>query len=249
MKTLNYVLLLVAALTTTAYAQPKTATQGTILFEKKINNYAILKEIYANDPQAEANFENYKQKNPQFEVYPYKLSFKGNSTLYQPQEDMEYKSPIGQSTSNNIVYTDYANGTFISQKKVFNKQYVLKDAVRSIKWKLTSETRDIAGYPCKRANGVLMDSIYVVAFYSTDILSSGGPELFNGLPGMILGLAIPDEHVTWFATKITIGSVQIKESEVPTTGVPYSLNEYKTFLNTLTRLGPVKKNVIKNALF
>ncbi|MEJ5995794.1 GLPGLI family protein [Pedobacter sp. Du54] len=249
MKNLINLALFIAVFSLHAVAQTKVANQGTILFEKKINNYAILKEIYANDPEGPANFENYKQKNPQFEEYFYKLSFNGSSTLYQPAEQLEIKSPIGQSTSNNIVFTDYSSGKFSSQKKIFNKQYVLKDTVRSIKWKLTTETREIAGYRCKRANGLLMDSIYVVAFYATDVISNGGPELFNGLPGMILGLAIPAEHVTWFATKVTVAPVQIKESDVPTTGIPYNLTEFQTFLNTLTRLGPVKKNVIKNALF
>jgi GLPGLI family protein len=49
---------------------------------------------------------------------------------------------------------------------------------------------------------MIMDSIYVVAFYTDEILTSGGPESFNGLPGMILGVALPHEHITWFATKV-----------------------------------------------
>ena len=47
-----------------------------------------------------------------------------------------------------------------------------------------------------------MDSIYVVAFYTDEILTSGGPESFSGLPGMILGISLPHEHVSWFATKV-----------------------------------------------
>jgi GLPGLI family protein len=48
-----------------------------------------------------------------------------------------------------------------------------------------------------------LDSIYVVAFYTDEIHVSGGPESFHGLPGMILGVAVPHENVTWFATKVT----------------------------------------------
>jgi len=54
----------------------------------------------------------------------------------------------------------------------------------------------------------------VVAFYTDKIPVSGGPESFNGLPGMILEVAVPHEHVTWTATKITGGEVP------PTTVVP-----------------------------
>jgi GLPGLI family protein len=48
----------------------------------------------------------------------------------------------------------------------------------------------IAGFNCRRANAMIMDSIYVVAFYTDEILTTGGPESFSGLPGMILGVAL-----------------------------------------------------------
>ena len=51
---------------------------------------------------------------------------------------------------------------------------------------------------------MVMDSIVVIAFYTDEILTSGGPESFNGLPGMIMGLAIPRLHTTWYATKLAL---------------------------------------------
>jgi GLPGLI family protein len=46
-----------------------------------------------------------------------------------------------------------------------------------------------------------------VAFYSPEIIPQSGPEFFSGLPGMILGLAIPRYYTTWFATKIEIANI------------------------------------------
>jgi GLPGLI family protein len=57
-----------------------------------------------------------------------------------------------------------------------------------------------------------MDSIYVVAFYTDEILAEGGPESFTGLPGMILGISLPHEHVSWFATKVE--AVNVTEAQV-----------------------------------
>ena len=88
-------------------------------------------------------------------------------------------------------------------KQAFEKSFLVKDSIKKIKWKLTDETREIAGYQCHRANALFFDSIYVVAFYTDEILTKGGPESFNGLPGMILGIAIPHQHITIFATKVT----------------------------------------------
>ncbi|MFD2144973.1 GLPGLI family protein [Mucilaginibacter antarcticus] len=89
------------------------------------------------------------------------------------------------------------------QKEYAEKTLLVKDTIRKIKWKLTDETQVVAGYPCRRANGLMLDSIYVVAFYTDDIHVSGGPESFNGLPGMILKLALPHDNVSWVATKVT----------------------------------------------
>ena len=55
----------------------------------------------------------------------------------------------------------------------------------------------------------ICDSVVVVAFYTDEILASTGPESFGGLPGTILGLAIPRLYTTWFATKVEL----LQESE------------------------------------
>lgn len=49
-----------------------------------------------------------------------------------------------------------------------------------------------------------MDSIYIVAFYCPEIEVSGGPSIFNGWPGMILGLSVPEEHLHIFAVDATL---------------------------------------------
>ena len=71
-------------------------------------------------------------------------------------------------------------------------------------WKITGEVRDIAGFECKKAITKINDSVVVVAFYTDQILVKGGPENFNGLPGMILGLAVPRLALTLFATKLEL---------------------------------------------
>ncbi len=90
----------------------------------------------------------------------------------------------------------------VSQKKFYDTEFLLSDSTKSIKWKLEPETRTIAGFECKKAITRICDSVVVVAFYTDQIIAPGGPESFNGLPGMILGLAVPRLYTTWFATKL-----------------------------------------------
>jgi GLPGLI family protein len=126
---------------------------------------------------------------------------------------------------NNVVYANLNTKQLISKRKVFDDIYLLKDSLRNIRWKFTDEVRDIAGYPCHRANGITLDSVYVVAFYTDKIPVSGGPELFGGLPGMILQLALPHENVSWIATKIEDVALPVNSVLPPTGGANINFKE------------------------
>jgi Protein of unknown function (Porph_ging). len=66
------------------------------------------------------------------------------------------------------------------------KQYLIKDAIPDYKWKITREKSDIAGYRVTKAEGVMMDSIAVNAWYAPDIAIKDGPTSLAGLPGLIV---------------------------------------------------------------
>ena len=184
-------------------------TSGIIEFEKRVNTYALMKKEITPDNEGfmKTMFDEYVKNNPQFKILKSTLNFTANKTLFIPddielaQESYWGLGPLEEQ--NNTIYTDYSSNLCTAQKKVFDETFLVNDTARKIKWKITDETRVIAGYSCRRANAVIMDSIYVVAFYTTEIPVSGGPESFNGLPGMILGVALPHENLAWFATKIT----------------------------------------------
>jgi GLPGLI family protein len=78
------------------------------------------------------------------------------------------------------------------------------DSFHKIDWKITADTRIIAGFECRKAIGILFDTVAVFAFYTDQIMVSGGPEGITGLPGMILGVGIPRLHTTWFATQVNL---------------------------------------------
>lgn len=175
-------------------------SQGRIEFEKKKNVYAILDED-AGDDNMWKDLE--KKMSPQFKVTYFDLQFNGTKTLYKPgRENPDNNRQREEPAEDNTVFTNLVTQQFSAEKNVFDQKFLVQDSTRQIKWKITNETRNIAGFECRRANALIMDSIYVVAYYTDAITTSGGPESFTGLPGMILGLAIPHEHLTWFATKV-----------------------------------------------
>jgi GLPGLI family protein len=117
-----------------------------------------------------------------------------------------------------IVYSDLEQHTLTSQKNIFGSQFLIQDSARSIEWRITNETRDIASFTCRKAVGKMLDSIYVIAFYTDQILTTGGPESFTGLPGMVLGIAIPRINTTWFATKLELSPITDANLPLPTKG-------------------------------
>lgn len=199
-------------------------TSGNIEFERTNNMFALVKKkITKSTMDVKPHYEEYLRTEPQFIKLKSNLVFTNNTTLFTPvkaEKEIYYWYDTPMANQLNIVFSNFNNGISVIQKEFYERTYLVKDSVRKINWKLTDERRVIAGYNCRRANGLVLDSIYVVAFYTDEIHVQGGPESFNGLPGMILGVAVPHENVTWFATKVTEAPVDAKTVIAPTKGKP-----------------------------
>jgi len=192
---------------------------GKIEFEKSVNMFAKLKNrVQSNDVFGQKIYDEYRKTQPQFAVSKSTLSFSLEKSIYQFVE--EEKQGMSSFVDDpwimvrNSIYHSFKTDSTTAIRKVYDEDFVVKDKKPDILWKMTNEVREIAGYHCRRANGLILDSIYVVAFYSEEILPSGGPESFSGLPGMILGVALPHENVTWFATKVELNK-PIVDTPIP----------------------------------
>ncbi len=206
-------------------AQQIFITKGKIEFEKKENIYKAIEmnvSDWGDDEQdQEIWIERIKKNMPQFAINYFDLYFDETKSLFKPgretpgqKSDLWFQSPANE----NVVSTNLENGGFTAQKNIFGKLFLIQDSARKVEWRITSETREIAGFNCRKAVGRTLDSIYVVAFYTDQILATGGPESFNGLPGMILGLAIPRLNTTWFATKLEVAPVKDADMNAPSKG-------------------------------
>jgi GLPGLI family protein len=209
---------------------------GLIEYRKTVNMYAVIQRSInkENESLLKPAFETYKQQSPQFRELKSTLMFADNKTLFKPVDMNTSISSFFNdpqiAMQNNIVFSDLNNKQLISKRKVFDETYLLKDSLKNIKWKFTDEVRDIAGYPCRRANGLTPDSVYVVAFYTDKIPVSGGPESFGGLPGMILQLALPHENVSWIATRVEDVNLLASSVLPPAGGI---IINFKALINNL----------------
>ena len=157
-------------------------------------------------------WEQLKDQMPTFKTAYYNLSFSDNKSLYKFDHYDEKKAKVPEflrrGEDDNEWYNDYSTGQTYIQKNMWGTLLNSKDSLTQIDWKITNESRLIAGFNCRKAIGKILDSVYVFAFYTDEITVSGGPCTINGLPGMILGVTIPRLYASMIATKLTVTDVK-----------------------------------------
>ncbi|RLJ80715.1 GLPGLI family protein [Pedobacter alluvionis] len=224
-------------------AQAVFIRSAKITFEKKINQKQQLAE---NDWMS----DDAKDKMSKYRTSSWNYSFNDSSSIYKvkPKEtlnDNNFFFIAGENT--NEMYTDFSKKARVIRKPINGEDFILKDTIPRLQWKIMHDVRQIAGYECRKATTVINDSVTVVAFYTDEILLKGGPEGFTGLPGMILGLAIPRYNTTWFAIKVEAKNVPILNIAPPAKGKRTDTEkDFKKMVDLYTRYDD-KKNPRKIA--
>lgn len=210
----------------TILAQAQFVSNGKITFEKKTN----IKLQMTNEMGDQPGIKDWVKMLPQTVSSYFTLYFTTGKTSYVFDKHQELQGMAAQLTSmspanENHVTIDFLTNTYTADKKFFESNFLIVDETPKYTWKIEDEIRVIAGYTCRKATTKIMDSVVVVAFYTDEILSQGGPESFNGLPGMILGVAVPRLYTTWFATDVQLEVPDIKVMVPPSKGKKATFNE------------------------
>lgn len=202
--------------------------QGKIHYERKENLHKLFTE--------ENEWTNeFKKQLPKYRIDIFELTFNTKRSLYKMEQEFEGNSNIldwFNVAKSNIVSQNIENQKVQAQKVVYENTYQINDSLPKITWKLHNEYRTIAGFSCRKASTIILDSVYIIAFFTDEIPVSGGPESMNGLPGMILGLVVPRLNTTWFATRVDHVSVS-DESLVFFPKAKKKINTIQTFLDEL----------------
>jgi GLPGLI family protein len=219
------IILYLMCVTLALQAQPKFISTGKIEFERRTNQHTLLEDENMFDAMM-------KEMLPQFAITYYDLCFDESKSLYKEGREPE-NNKIHWSINylSNTVFRELDKSTRTTQRNLFGSTYLVQDSALKIDWKITNEPRTIAGFECRKAVARIFDSVVVIAFYTDEILPSAGPESFGGLPGMILGLAIPRLHTTWYATKLELVDVT-KDLVPPTEGIKFTGEQYNKQIKT-----------------
>ncbi|MCW8310649.1 GLPGLI family protein [Sphingobacterium thalpophilum] len=187
---------------------------GSITYDKTMymKNIVSKKFIAKADNNSKVFFEQILPKLPENAVLKKTLKFNGQETLFEPIKNDQLDEMVKQYIMifaldfDATTLSNLSDRSFLRYNDIVGEKIIVEDTMKRIKWKITDEYREIAGYNCRRANGITPDSVYVIGYYCNEIPISGGPESINGLPGMILGLVVPSQHVSYFATKVELSN-------------------------------------------
>ncbi len=210
-------------------AQQLFISKASVEYEVKVN----IKKTMGNNSWAEMMKENM----PAFKTGYFRLTFSDNKSIYKFDHWDEVKVPewMRKSDEENVWYVDHNNRKLNMQKNIYGSNFNVEDSIPVIEWRLTNENRVIAGFNCRKAVGKIMDSVYVFAFYTDEIMISGGPCSINGLPGLVLGLTIPRMYASWIATKVMVNDVNVSLIKPVTAKKYYSHATLKSTLKERTK--------------
>lgn len=197
----SYIFLLLLSLSSVASAQT-FLTKASVEYEVKTN----VKKTMGESPWAEM----LKDRMPDFKVSYFRFTFSGNKSVYKFdrwQDKNAIPEFMRSGDENASWYFDHDNKRFNMRKNVFGSDFDVDDSIPSIQWRLSNESRVIAGFNCRKAVGKIMDSVYVFVFFTEEIVIPGGPCSINGLPGLVLGMTIPRLYTSWIATSVQVSDI------------------------------------------
>lgn len=189
----------------------------------------------------------------------FELSFGNNKSVWKAAEDEANETTdisggegggmqirMVMAGSNDVLFNNFETGKRVEKREVMDKSFIIDDSIKSLKWKMTGETRTILNLPCMKAttsnirtrtitnmdNGKLerketTDTVAIVAWFTTSIPVSAGPAEYQGqLPGLILEMDIKDGTQVFKALSIS-EKVDLAAIKEPTGKKRYTQEEFK----------------------
>ncbi|MBL7728930.1 MAG: GLPGLI family protein [Dinghuibacter sp.] len=228
----------------TFFAQVQLLSYGHIEYERRTNQHKLIDALGMEKSMT----DEVKKTASKVLVDKFLLRFSGNYSDYRLTGTNEHNQyfALPAPSAEDFVQKDLGKQRLHFRKDLLGNVLVVNDSLQNFKWKILPEIRIIAGFECKKAVAVMYDSVYVVAFFTTDIIHSSGPEIFCGLPGMILEIAIPRLFTTWVATLLKLVQTDItllnKPSEEPAI-------KKREFLNIIEETGSALPAEAKKTLW
>ena len=174
------------------------------------------------------------------------LDFTKSESMYKEEQELDApKGPsanggvmvmvMGGDGSSDILYKNISQNRMAHKTELMGKVFLIKDNLVAYDWELTGETKNIGIYTCYKAvyereeesieinmiDGEVKEEkvtkkTTLVAWYTTDVPVSNGPNNYGGLPGLIL--EVNDGELTIVCSELVLNPKKVKEIIEPIKG-------------------------------
>ena len=208
-----------------------------------------------------------KKRDKELYEKTYILTFNNIESFYKEEESLNgndnmyargYLAASGSYFSGGI-YKNIENDTIIEQREFLGKLFLVKDSMPKFDWKLENESKQIGDYTVFKATTIqkvdLNDyrvvnaqdddkdvTLIVTAWYTPQIPVNMGPDIYNGLPGLILELNI--FRTTFLCSKIILNTKNSQEIKKLKNGQRVSMSEFDQIAEK--RRKEIRQDFIKN---
>lgn len=195
----------------------RSVKEGRVVYERKVNMHRRMED------------ESMKRMVPEFSVSRSELLFASDESLWRNiKEEEDIRDQAGEDPNRPVIrmrfgggddqtYKNYAVEKMVQQREMGPKKYIIEDTFPHQVWKLEADTLRIKGYLCRKAATTARAGV-VIAWYAEDIQSSSGPEVYGGLPGLILQLDINNAEMVFTAVEIDTKGVDKGLVKAPADG-------------------------------
>ena len=174
------------------------------------------------------------------------LDFSKSESMYKEEQELDApKGPSANggvmvmvmdgNGSSDILYKNISENRMANKTELMGKVFLIKDNLVAYDWELTGETKNIGIYTCYKAvyereeesieinmiDGEVKEEkvtkkTTLVAWYTTDVPVSNGPNNYGGLPGLIL--EVNDGDLTIVCSELVLNPKKVKEIIEPVKG-------------------------------
>lgn len=248
MKTKIFIMLLFLSVSVSAQEFFGKATYKT----SRKTNFKMDSTMTATNPELEdqikAQMRKMFQKTFTLNFTKSESTYKENAKLNAPQPNVGGNGVMvmsfGGGGGNDLIYKNVTENKVANKVDLMGKVFLVKDELVKYDWKLTGEKKNIGNYTCYKATyereveNIEMKMVNgeakevekkemrtTVAWYTTDVPVSNGPDNYWGLPGLILEIQDGDQLIV--CTEIVINPSDRKEIEAPTKGKVVSREQFE----------------------
>jgi len=185
----------------------------------------------------------------------YVLTFNKEEAIFKEDDKLDAISGATDTWGKNFTpgsqYKNIKTNSLVQQQEFYGKQFLVKDDLLKIDWKMGTETKQIGNYTCFKAtasipsadlswfnfswddlraeqNTAEIQMTEIVAWYSPQIPVSQGPMEYTGLPGLILEVSVG--NTTMLCSEIIMNPKDKIKIEAPDKGKVVAKLEYKEII-------------------